>query len=148
MNWSVHYIQAKDLDAVWPLAAPLLEPAVGLSEGRYDMDAVRASLDKRHSLLWVVYADSLDVVAAFTTREARYPCASFLSVDFLGGGQMNEWVSKADEVLSNFARDAGLAGVEMVGRKGWAKALGAFGWRENAVMLVKTASVGAQEEAA
>jgi len=146
--WSTHYILPKDIEAIWPIVAPLLAPAVALSEGRYDMEAVRASLGERHSLLWVVYAEDKLIVAAFTTREARYPCATFLSVDFLGGEQMNDWVSAVDTVLSKYKTDAGLAGVEMVGRKGWTKALGAFGWRENAVMLVKTASVGAQEEAA
>lgn len=145
MTWRVQSIAHDELGRVWPVVAPMLAPAVERSEGRYDMRAVFDDLRNRRSLLWVVYDDRGVVHAAFTARGVHYPRATWLVVDFLGGAELALWVETCDRVLAEFARDAGYDGVELVGRRGWARALSAFGWRENAVVLSRSAAAGAQE---
>lgn len=147
MSWTVRYIRPDDLPQVWPLAMPLLAPAVERSEGRYDLRAVHDRLRQKQSLLWLVRTGT-DVAAAFTTRDAVYPRATYLCVDFLGGDRLSEWVATADQVLTEYAAEAGFAGVEMLGRPGWLRTLDPFGWKQNAVMLTKPVSASARERAA
>lgn len=140
MSWTVSVVAHDDLEQVWPIAAPMLAAAVVRSEGRYNMHALFTSLQGKRALLWIVYDARQHVHAAFTTREAQYPCARWLSVDFLGGSGIDRWLTIVCTTLDDYARAADLEGVEMVGRPGWVKPLAASGWRQNAVMLVKTGS--------
>lgn len=137
MTWRVRYIALEHLSLAWPVAAPLLAPAVELSEGRYDLASVYEKLAQKFALLWLIDDDKDETVAAFVSRIAAYPRKKLLCIDFLGGDRMPEWVGIVDATLANYARDAGLEGLEMAGRLGWTKPLGALGWRQNAVSLVK-----------
>ena len=148
MTWSVKSIHFNSVAAVWHIVAPMLAEAVELSEGRYDMRAVYDDLQSERSLLWVIYDETKVVQAAFTARKAVYPRASFLTVEFLGGADMALWVEECDRVLTAYATDCGLDGLELVGRKGWSRPLRSFGWRENAVMLVKPFAAAHEEKAA
>ncbi len=142
MTWSVRYIALEHLSLAWPVAAPLLAPAIELSEGRYDLASVYEKLAQKFALLWLIDDDKDETVAAFVSRIAAYPRRKLLSIDFMGGERMTEWVGTTDAVLENYARDAGLDGIEMVGRAGWSRTLGAFGWRQNAVMLIRPVTAG------
>lgn len=147
-TYTVQSISPGDTPAIWHIVAPMLAEAVSLSEGRYDMRAVFDSVQAQHSLLWVIYDEEKVVRAAFTAAKRQYPRAAFLCVEFLGGDDMAGWVTECDRVLTAYAHDAGLDGLELVGRKGWARALATSGWRENAVMLVKPLSAAVEEKAA
>lgn len=142
MTWQVRYIALEHLPLAWPVAAPLLAPAVELSEGRYDLTAVYEKLAQKFALLWLIDDGKDETVAAFISRIAVYPRRKLLSIDFMGGERMTDWVETTDRVLESFARDAGLDGVEMVGRAGWSRTLGALGWRQNAVMLIRPVTAG------
>lgn len=133
----MRYIALEHLPLAWPVAAPLLAPAVELSDGRYDLAAVYEKLAQKFALLWLIDDDKDETIAAFVSRIAAYPRKRMLCIEFLGGDRMAEWVSHTDKVLTDFARDAGLEGLEMSGRSGWTKPLGALGWRQSAVSLVK-----------
>ena len=137
MTWQVRYIALEHLPLAWPVAAPLLAPAVELSEGRYDLTAVYEKLAQKFALLWLIDDGKDETVAAFVSRIAVYPRKRMLCVEFLGGEGMPEWVSTVDKVLAAYARDAGLEGLEMSGRLGWTRPLGALGWKQSAVSLVK-----------
>jgi hypothetical protein len=45
-----------------------------------------------------------------------------------GGARHKDWVARLDEIVSNWARDAGATKLTMRGRKGWARYARAFGW--------------------
>jgi hypothetical protein len=135
--WAVKSIPVDDVPTLWHVVAPMLAGAVALSEGRYNMRSVFDGLQKRIALLWVVYDDDLVIRAAFTAAKRRYPQSAWLCVEFMGGDGMNDWIEEVVRTLTSFAKDSGLVGLEMVGRKGWTRVLAASGWRENAVMLVK-----------
>lgn len=148
MNWRLNTIRIDDVPKVWPIVAPLLAKAVALSGGRYDMRAVLAQLRDERAQLWVVYDENSVVAAAFTARRAVYPCSSWLTIEFLGGEGVTEWLPAVEGTLTAYAIEAGLEGVEMVGRVGWTKPLAAFGWGQNAVMLSKTVAATGVNEAA
>lgn len=137
MNWQTRYIAVEHLPLAWPVAAPLLAPAVALSDGRYNLAAVYEKCREKFALLWLVDDEKDETVAAFVSRIAAYPRKKMLCIEFLGGDRMPEWVESVDHVLTNYARDAQVEGIEMAGRAGWTRPLGTLGWRQSAVTLVK-----------
>lgn len=137
MTWSITIIDLADVALVWHLVAPLLEPAVARSGGRYDLPSLLAGLHARRSLLWVVHAEDNVLRAAFTTRVAGYPLKAMLSVDFLGGDGIVDWLPQMVDTIVRFAAESGLDGCEMLGRHGWSKPLAALGWSDVGVFMEK-----------
>lgn len=129
MTWSVTLVPTSEVKDWWPTVAPMLEPAIALSNGRADLISVLQWLLDRRYLLWVAYPESRMVQAAFVTREARYPGKAMLCLDFCGGAEMHGWMEEGTRIFRAFAKDVGLDGVELYGRLGWQKALKGYGWR-------------------
>ena len=128
-------VPPEEVKAVWPKVAPMLAPAVQLSNSRIDMASVFEWLQDRRYVLWVAIEDHHSIRASFVTREARYPKKSMLCIDIAGGSDMAEWVSEADRVFRAYARAAGLDGIELYGRAGWTRALKNLGWTGGTVLL-------------
>ena len=101
-------------------------------------------MDQKY-VLWVAYQSVENPRAAFVTREAHYPCRKMLTIDICGGSDMAGWVSEADRVFRAYARDAGLDGIEIYGRAGWARALKNLGWTGGTV-LVETDTASGDEQ--
>ncbi len=108
------------------------------------MRSIFEDLKDQRYLLWVVYPEDKRIRAAFATREAHYPRRSMLVVDVCGGSDMAEWAADATAVFRAYARDAGLDGVELYGRPGWARALKPYGWTDGIVLVEVSAAGGAE----
>lgn len=133
MTWSAGIVTKKDVPVVWPYVLPYLQSAIDRSGGRISADTVFTSLFHGTHLLWIVNDDT-KIVAALTTRVAKYPLKRMLVVECLGGDGMEEWVSMLDDTLKRFAKDSGLDGIELFGREGWTKALAPYGWKRSMVL--------------
>lgn len=124
-----------DVQVIWPVVAPMLAPAVRLSRGRITTKSVLEWLVDGRYLLWIAHLDDRTPVAAFVTREARYPGKSMLTIDLCGGNNLEGWLDEADRVFRAHSRQSGLSGVELYGRPGWARALRRLGWQQSAVLV-------------
>lgn len=133
MSWHTGIIPSEALGQFWPVAAPMLEPAVRRAGGRISMDTVYHGLISGSHLLWAMTTDD-EVAAVMTTRVAQYPLKKMLVVECLGGKRLSEWVENASATIKRFAKDSGLDGVEMFGRGGWARALEPYGWKHAMVV--------------
>ena len=111
----------------WDEVAPLLQPAVDRSGGRFLMEDVYHLVATGENHLWVVFEDGV-IVACCTTAFTEYPRKRMLTGQFLGGSQMTEWVPKLDAVLQQWGTDHGCSGIELTGRKGWLRVLDKIGW--------------------
>lgn len=135
MTWVVSAVPPSEIKTIWPVVAPLLQPAIEYSGGRIDMRSVFEWLTDGRYLLWVAYQDVARIKAAFVTRVATYPRRKILAVDLAGGSNLNGWLEEVDKTFRAFSRQSGLSGVELYGRPGWARALRQFGWRQSAAMV-------------
>lgn len=120
---------------LWPVVAPLLAPAIAVAGGRMSMRTVLEWLDDGRYVLWVAHAEDRLVKAAFVTREAQYPLKRMLTIDGAGGTDMQEWLETAAQAFRSHSRAAGLDGVELYGRHGWARALKRLGWHQTGVLV-------------
>lgn len=115
------------LDVVWPQTAPLLQKAIDTTRPRYDIDSVRAGLERSELLLWCVF-DGTTPIAVMTTRIVEYPNSKALCLDWIGGERMKEWLPMAHDVMRRYGHDNGCTHLEGYGRKAWGRALQKYGW--------------------
>lgn len=142
MTWTMTAVPRTEVKQVWSIAAPLLAPAVALSNGRISLSSIFDWLTDSRYILWLAYENPTEIRAAFVTREAHYPCRKMLTIDIAGGSEMHGWVSEADRVFRAYARDAGLDGVEIYGRAGWVRALKPLGWTGGTVLVETDTAAG------
>ena len=120
-------VPAAVLDVVWAKAAEMLGKALKTTRPRYNLDSLRAELDRGVLVLWLVL-DGTEPVAAFTTRIADYPESRGLCMDWIGGARMAEWLPLAQPLMEKYARDNGCTHLEGYGRKAWGRWLQKYGW--------------------
>ena len=111
----------------WEEVAPLLQPAVDRSGGRFLIEDVYHLLAIGENQLWVIFEEG-KIVACCTTAFTEYPQKRMLTGQFLGGNNLKDWAPKLEQVLERWGRDHGCAGIELTGRKGWVRVLGKLGW--------------------
>ena len=102
----------------WAAIHDLLEPAVERSAGRWTMKSLLQSLCVGHLHLWII-RDGSEVVAAATTQFVEYPHRKMLSVQFLGGKGIEDWIDELLIMFERFSRDTQCDGVEAVARFGF-----------------------------
>lgn len=145
MSFTVTAVPIEHLADAWHRAVRWLKPAVDRSGGRFDMKALFFAVKAQKSILWLVLRDADGaVVAAMTTHIARYPLKDILTVDFIGGSDVDDWLASADEVLVRYVTAHQLAGLETVARHGWKPRLAALGWVQPMAWYDKPAS-GAEQ---
>ena len=118
------------LDAVWADARALLEDAVKTQRHSYHITDVYEGILGGMYELWLVLEEDKPV-AAFTTRIVRFPNCKTLSMDWVGGGRMSEWLPVVLETMTDYAKANNCKHLEGYGRKGWGRALEKFGWKVN-----------------
>ncbi len=109
-----------DAIRLWPVAAPLLEPALN-DPKRCGLEHIAADLYSGDADLWIVWTDG-EVCAAVVTRMEHYARSKSLLVQLCGGRGMNDWWPLIDEI-ERHARRIGCRHVEVQGRRGWARVL-------------------------
>jgi len=119
------------IDIVWSDVSSLLNKAILTSGGKYHIDDIYENLTKGYYNLWLIVddKDGEKVIAALTTRIIWYPNRKAMAMDWIGGKRMMEWLPKAMEILTDFAKDCGCSHLEGYGRKAWSKVLKKYNWK-------------------
>jgi len=119
------------IDIVWGDVSSLLNKAILTSGGKYHIDDIYENLTKGYYNLWLIVddKDGEKVIAALTTRIIWYPNRKAMAMDWIGGKRMMEWLPKAMEILTDFAKDCGCSHLEGYGRKAWSKVLKKYNWK-------------------
>ena len=112
-------IPVEHVDEVWPLAAPMLQKAIDRG-GEVPLNRMLASILKKERQLWFIWSEKLEgvlVTELYETAQGRV--ANLVS---LGGAGMKHWLHLID-TIEKWARSQDCVGMEIIGRKGWARAL-------------------------
>jgi hypothetical protein len=119
------------IDIVWGDVSGLLNKAILTSGGKYHIDDIYENLTKGYYNLWLIVddKDGEKVIAALTTRIIWYPNRKAMAMDWIGGKRMMEWLPKAMEILTDYAKDCGCSHLEGYGRKAWSKVLKKYNWK-------------------
>jgi hypothetical protein len=118
------------IDVVWPEVSKMMQKAIDTTSGVFDIDSIYGALQTGDYLLWLVTEDTKPI-AAITTRISVYPRGKGLSMDWIGGERMAEWLPMAHETMVRYAKDNGCTHLEGYGRKAWGRWLQKYGWEPN-----------------
>lgn len=113
---------------VMPDVGPMLQPAIDLSDGRWDLWSVVAHLLNGHMALWISVNEGKPE-AAMVTRVVDYPKLRVLSLPFLGGKAMENWMHFEPQIMA-YGKSLGCAEMEGYARAGFKRVLNDwfFGW--------------------
>lgn len=110
-------IQSTEIDAVWDIAAPLIQKA--LDQGSdYDIDDIYEGLKSQKMQLWM-WRDVAALVTTIQTKKRKKFCLLLA----LGGESMSLWLQYLPW-LEAWAKDKGAKEMRIYGRIGWSKAIG------------------------
>jgi len=129
MKYFTSIVPLKGVPEIWPKVAPMLQKSTTVTNlVRVDIADLLEQCITGQSTLWIVFSEDKEIVSAFTSQIIEYPQYKALSIQYLGGAKMNEWLSSAMSVTKSFAMASGCATMEGYGREGWGRALRKFGW--------------------
>ena len=110
-----------DIDFYWDEVSVRIKDAIELSNGRHTLETTFNCIKSKQMKLWgVVYGDIL--LSVFVTQETIYPNKKVLSILFCGGEAVIKYI-KDIETFFKKAIENGCKGLEIIGRKGWAKVI-------------------------
>jgi len=104
----------------------------------HDIDHVLQELIKGTAQLWPTRG------AAVVTEVSQYPTGIRGLTYWLAGGELED-VLRTHAAVERFAREQGCSFIEIRGRRGWRKAVEAYGFRPVGTYYVKELSNGKQK---
>ena len=121
-----------------PALLPYLQESATWSKGRVTPDDILRMVLNGQMHLWAVY-DKEAIYGHVVTEIKHYPQCKMLTVQYCA---MKPWTmdlvsAKMHETAERFARDAGCAGVEFVGRPGWRNVAKEQGYEVQSVVYQK-----------
>ena len=113
--------------AAWPEIAPLISPAVEMSEGRHNLNTTLARVASGHMTCLVALSQARPIMGCII-QVALYPAEKWLQIPFCGGSRMKEWLPQLVDTIDAFAYNEQCVGVELFGRGGWKRVLATYGY--------------------
>ena len=126
-------IQESELAWAWPLALPFLEKVFKRDSCRDTKEAVYEGLKSKYNTLWFI-CDGKDLVGICTTTIFDYPSGRRLVIGHCAGDGMDGWLHLIDTLI-DFAKTHNCIGVEIIGRRGWIRALANKGAKEISAII-------------
>ena len=125
---------AQLIPALWPYLATSEE----WTHGRAKVDDILRFILTGQMQLWVGHEDN-EIYGHVITEVKAYPRCKMLVVQYCAGepNHMQYVEDQMYDLLDRFAKDAGCAGIEFVGRPGWRKSAGSHGYTVQSVTYQK-----------
>ena len=123
---------------VVPALLPFLQQSQHWSRGRVTVDDILRFVLNGQMQLWVVHNDRT-AMGHIVTEVKQYPQCKMLAVPYcaIEPGSLQEVDAVMHETAERFAKSAGCAGIEFVGRPGWRKTANKHGYAVQSVMYQK-----------
>lgn len=138
-RFAVYRVLPECIDLIWSQVEPLLAKAIAREHGRYTTAALRAWCLSGAQQLWVVSEPAYGrVIAAGLVNVYRHPTGKrAAALHLLAGSRAREWAEPAWNAWLRASRLAGVTEMHIVGRKGWRRIVGRFGFQPAAVILTR-----------
>jgi hypothetical protein len=136
MTWTPERIDP----ATWAPISAILGPCVEES-GEETLVSLIDELLANTAQLWVLRKGG-DPVSVAVTELVNSPGGPVVHGRYLAGHGMADWIDDLIDTIATHARVIGARGIEIKGRPGWARVLGARGWRHRATVMALEFSHG------
>jgi hypothetical protein len=117
---------------------PFLAESERWTRGRAKVDDLLRFVLNGQMQLWAVH-DENHVYGHIITEVKQYPQCKMFSIQYcaMQPGLMEMVEEEMQTKAAQFAKDAGCAGIEFVGRPGWRKTANKYGYEVQSVMYQK-----------
>jgi hypothetical protein len=131
---TLNLIPHEHVEIVWPLAEEYIERSVEHGDGTVTIENHRDAVFNDRRQLWLIWDEGHEKKcrAAIVTEIIN----GLLHIWALGGERMREWLHLHHD-LERWARTQGCRGMNIWGRPGWQRALGAYGYKKTLVAMNK-----------
>jgi len=121
-----------------PALMPFLAESERWTRGRAKVDDLLRFVLNGQMQLWAVH-DENHVYGHIITEVKQYPQCKMFSIQYcaMQPGLMEMVEEEMQTKAAQFAKDAGCAGIEFVGRPGWRKTANKYGYEVQSVMYQK-----------
>lgn len=120
-------VPRKQILDILPFVESFLKDAMQYNSDWTYTDLITALLTE-HCKLWVV--SDKKVLAAAVTQIYTYPTKKEVRVHLLGGVDSAGWGKEWSESLERYAKAEGAKSIDLLGRKGWERALKPWGYEQ------------------
>jgi hypothetical protein len=135
--YNLSLVPVEKLTLVWNQVEKFLKKSAQRSGGRERIEDIFYRILNKDTNLWIIFdTGNLLITGAQVTFFNVYPTGKkMLSLDHTGGKNMQDWVEKGIEVMTEFAKENDCEGIEGVGRHGqWQWIKNKKGWTKPATM--------------
>ena len=130
-------VPPQEVPAVFPNVKHLLEKALSYSNGEWTIDDVYHNLLKLKTILWVTTDEEYNIHSALIAEVVQYPRKKIIRILLAGGKELDEWKKETTDAMVLWCKNIGANGLEVIGRKGWERALGKQGFKYAHTVLLK-----------
>jgi hypothetical protein len=117
------------VQAQWERCAPFIDRAVERADGAFDLEYVKTKVFTNQAQLWPGQN------SAVVTRLETHPSGLLTCLLWLAGGDDLSELKALEKAISAWAKAMGCERMEIIGRRGWLKALDDY--REGSTVLVR-----------
>lgn len=122
-------INTEDVELLWPRVEHFLQSALDQGQGEYTLEDIKLQLMTGLMHLWVAYDEEGIILASAVSEIRNYPQKRVCFVVLMGGEDMERWLHTSAAV-QHWAMENGADAVRGYVRKGLAKKLKDFGYRD------------------
>lgn len=125
---SVINLNAQDATATWAKTEPILLRGVERSHGEMTMSSLKTLITLGNMQLWIVLQEN-QLLGVLVTETVQYPSMRSVRVVIMAGERLRLWAQDAITALHAFAFEQRATRIEAVGRRGLAKVLDSYGFK-------------------
>jgi hypothetical protein len=129
-------VPSHEVPYIWDRVAHFIQAALDRTEGELDLSDIQTAILDRDMQLWVLL-DGKELIGAVVTQIIPYPKKKACRIVAMGG-DVSGYFDDIDELLSTWAGELGCDRMEIVGRKGWTRAIRHLGYNEAYSYVTKT----------
>lgn len=130
-------IPPQEVPAVFPHIINLIIQSMEYTHGEFDIDDLYKQLLTLQTVLWTVTNERYEIEAFAITDVLEYPKKKVIRILLLAGKGMENWKQQFTDSMVAWGAKIGASGIEVIGRKGWERALEKLGFNYMSTILLK-----------
>lgn len=134
----ISLVPPQAVEVILPQLIPYLALSAKRSDGRSDVQSILDFVKSGQMQLWAVLDGDI-VHGHIITEIKQYPRCKLLAIQYcaMTTGVLATVEDKMQDIATRFAKDAGCAGIEFIGRPGWRLTARKYGYTPNSVVYQK-----------
>lgn len=138
---NISLVPREEIPNIWQVIEPMLERAIEYNPGRVDTIDVYTDFLTGDMTLWIAFDEDRKIVGFAGVAIYDTPLNRIMSLEYLGGENMKDWLTPAFNVMNSYAHDNKVGIMECKTRQGMTPFLKELGWEVTGVHFERGVSM-------